>query len=330
MALSKLLFISICSILLTCMMKKNSPESSAPSAQMLPTLEFFHALISNGQDVLVADQTGNFNIGNLESGPRCGAKTELDRAHLAIWQNNFVTAGQWNPEVAVWEPQKGHRLLNIQPFNGRITALAANPSTLYVAGADHDTTAASVDEFKDAAVLLPGKIATITPQGQIEWLNTDNKGSIEHLAAGLNWFAYSDDARPGTITGSFQGTEKDFQIGQNPVTALCCNPSTIWLADDDAIWRIDVVSEKLQQIHLCSSDFPRILKMVEMNDILFLMTSEGVFQTPSFKRISKHPKQATDIAVHGENLLILWENGSIDSVAIKSGTTQEFRTFANQ
>jgi len=312
------------------MMNKKQPDLSVPVSPILPKMEFFHALISNGSDVLVADQRGNFNIGGLDSGVHSGATTDMDRMLLNVWQNNFVTAGQWNSVIAVWEPTNARRLLTTKLFNGRITALAAVDSALFVAGADHDPNASSLNNSKDAAILLPGRIAKINLQGQVTWLDTNNKGAINYLAAGSNWVAYSDESTPGSLFISVNNTEKVIQIGQKLFTAFYANTTSIWIADDDAVWQVDALSGKFKKQFTLSNDFFRVLKIVQINEVLFLMTSEGVFQAPGFKRISRHRKQAVDITAQGENLLILWDMGIIDSFSQKDGATKEFKTFVNQ
>jgi len=269
------------------------------------------AMTAAGDEIFLADLDGFFGWSKNLTLPTLIHDTGLSRI-LAISANEKVaTIGQWLPTLKIWPIGSSEVETEIPVFTGKASAIAAFGNTLWIAGADKDTSATAHPK-KDNVPLLTEKIVKIEPGGRPVQLSMGAIGRVSHLCAGEEWLLFSEKDKPETL--SFFKNEKlsrmAFPGGQ--ITAMTSMSEKVMLASQKGLWQYDPRTQKFDLIVNLNEDDPVPLQLSVVNDKTFVSTSEGVWLAPERQPIGRSGTQPYAISVFKNSLLILWPNGELE------------------
>lgn len=297
-----------------------TPGRSAAAGPGLPAPPA--ALASNGRVVVVADWHGQLLFWPWPGRPSHSLAAHGQAGALAVVGEEIASAGGWEPSVSRWEPATASRRFTLRPFDGRVTALAGQGERLLIAGADRRTSGSGdrADEragVGDRVELADGRIVVVDERGRLGGEAIAGVGQIRALAAGADWCAWLDEAPAGELGLWRAGVGRRLALvgGATALTAW-------WSAADGAarlvvgsgagLWLVEPATGVVRRLVERAAEAPRLLQLVGLGERLFGATSWGVWCWPSGVRLPGGRGQPVGLAAHGEQLLVLWEDGWLE------------------
>lgn len=279
---------------------------------------------SNGSTVMVADRAGTLLFWSWpEAAGPVDPVGPVIKAHgeggpVAAVDLDFASSGGWDPAVTLWDGNSLKARYHLRPFDGRVTALAAQGDHLLVAGANRAP--APVHEAKrDRVYLQPGQLLQVAPDGQSSQLSLPVKGQITALSAGKGWVAAIDSAQEDRLFLMRYDRPDTLMLQDGPAIALAAVASTLYVADLAGVWSVDVDTLIRRSLAAFTDDSLRILMLQAVGDALFGATSEGLIRWPGADLFQDSGRQPASLARHGEHLLVLWAGGLLEQRDSLSG-----------
>lgn len=224
------------------------------------------------------------------------------------------TSGGWDPTVSAWTSGGGAAVWSAKPFTGLVTGMAAcADGTLVVAGNDRAQTPAVKEEIP----LSPGLLRMISADGRlVEELKLGEAGQLRGVVcagSSLYWLTPS-----GTLmrrTGSVNSVVGGVAAAQ----VLAGTPDGVVVATDTGIYRVRE-GDAAELLLRLPGGGPRVLRLVWVDEEVIGGTSAGLFSVSGGAFPPTVSAKAAAFAVSGQTLLVLRENGAVESWDPKSRT----------
>ena len=288
-------------------MSKSGDVSKSGDA-MLPGTPAF--LAAGDAQILVADREGNLLWWDWPARVGSLVHAHDDGGPLAasVW---FASTGGWDPTVKRWDPGASQPRFTAMPFTGRVTALCIQGNDVLVAGMNKAGRQADVTN-KDRAALTAGGVVRLDPDGKPTPLALEVQGEVSQLACGANWVIAADQAAPGALRALVAGKPRVIPVTGGPATALVGRGGDAVVATQTGVWIIDPHTGRVSPLARLNRDSPRIQSLLAIGHDVFAATSEGVLRWPNAKPITHRDQQAVALARFASDLLVLWDDGSLE------------------
>ena len=267
------------------------------------------ALAASGNLLLLADRRGTLLFWNWPDLPGPAIAAHGDIGPLAAVGHDLASSGGWDTHLIRWDANSFQPRFSAQPFNGRITALCSQGDDLLAAGADRSSQPASPD---DAVALQPGRIVRFDRDGNQSELALPVSGQVTALACGADWIAALDSAGDDVVV-LHTTTGQCSVLAAGPATALAARGSDLIVAGQAGIRLFGSARGNGRELARFGPGSARVLSLLALGDILFGVTSQGVVRWPGGQRFVREGSgQAVALAAYRDNLLVLWEDGTLE------------------
>lgn len=300
-----------------------SAETTSPmtSASKQDSIHFLPSSLSDfalaHPAILIADQMGNLLFIPDLARPNTAIYTESeqDMPQLVSCENTLMSLGRWDSHVKAWDGQQKPPIWTHELGKGFSKCIASDGKRAAFSFSATDPHGRS---SKDQTALLPSVVMQVDPAGNIQQINWPNEqqGQVDQLAMNQTQVLIHLTAQVNQLElFTLSSGQTQIILFQTPLQALCATPDGRFLvAAEDGIWEIRPDQSSPQQLFSFPRDFPDVLQLVcTQKQEIFAMTSEGVFffyaATP--QQIGK-TEQAVSIAVHEDELFVLWNGGEIE------------------
>jgi len=287
-------------------------SSMTNSRDSLIQIDAWHTIVALGESIYVGGQEGTLASVSLEDGIKNTIKTDLDIPYLLPQENNVMAIGRWNSSITYWQKNSEKTKQKEPLFTGRVSAVSANGTHNYIAGANKETES-EYQKNKDIVRLLPGEIYKLSEEKTPHKLDIKTTGTISHLLATNGALVFVQDSEKNTITiVKPDESENEIISGSGEITALSGKDHWVYYATTTEVVEIDLNELETITNTPLPDKFLRILKLIKCENELFLLTSEGVFVLSSLKKVSGHSGQPSDITAYNEGVLFLWQDGTVE------------------
>src|SRR5690606_27285807 len=263
------------------------------------------------EQIFLADLEGLFGWSKNLTKPPIIEDSGLGRILCVAINEKVATIGQWLPTLKTWAADNREAETEIPFFTGKASAIAAFGDTLWIAGADKDTSNTSHSN-KDYVQLLPEKIVKFEPGGQPQQLNIGTIGRISHLCAGGNWLLFTEKDKPESL--SFFKNKKLSRLiyPGGPVTAMTRIGGKALLGSQKGLWQYDPSTQNLDLLLNFNEHEPVPIQLSVVNNKIFFSNSDGVRLAPERLPVGRSGVQPSSICAFNDSLLILWPNGELE------------------
>jgi hypothetical protein len=279
---------------------------STPSSSGLPRSPA--ALASAGALVVVGDRGGWLLFWPWPAAPGPVVRAHGDGGPVAAVGGDIASSGGWDTAVRRWDPTTRAPRFTVYPFDGRVIALCGQGDDLLVAGADRglDDRPAS-----DRVTLRPGRVVRLDAAGSVAGEALTATGQIEAMACGTDWVALIDGGEGGRVVWA-RGRERGALPTDGPATALAATPTALLIADRAGVWEVEPGRGNRRLIAPTGDDHPRVLRLLAFAGRVFGATGESLIAWPGGARVTRDRAQPVALAAHGDSLLALWEDGTLE------------------
>lgn len=285
-------------------------ESAAPTARSALSGSPA-ALASTNTMLLLADRWGVVLFWDwpADSGP--AFQIHGDAGPLAAVGTDLASSGGWDPTVVRWDGTTHQPRFKVRPFDGRVTALCGQGEDLLVAGADHAPASAATDN--DQVVLAPARLLRLDVTGKETEIPLQPAGQVTALACGPDWVLALDRGNSDELPLLYGETVSALPLPEGPATAIAASGDEAIVADAGGLWFFTIADGSRRQLVRFEASSPRVLALLPLGDIVFGATSRGVVRWPDEQLFSRNGGgQPLALAAYQGNLLVLWEDGTLE------------------
>lgn len=268
-------------------------------------------LATVGEQIFLADLHGFFGWSKNFTAPTNIEDSGLSRILAVVTNEKVATIGQWLPTLKTWAADNKEAETEIPVFTGKASAIAAFGNTLWIAGADKDTSNTSHPN-KDHVQLLPEKIVKFEPGGKPQQLNIGTIGRLSQLCAGENWLLFTEKDKPESLSFFRNKKLSRLKYPGGLVTAMTSMGGKVLLGSQKGLWQYDPSTQNLDLVLKFNEDEPVPIQLSVVNNKIFFSNSEGVWSAPERQPVGRSGARPYTISPFKDSLLILWPNGELE------------------